>query len=201
MDALRWLWTHAEDYGFDGSRTVLTGFSAGGNLSFTVPLRHGRELRSDRDTTATARKGRIAGIVAFYPSVNHAILRQQKADSNPVSKTKGREPAWLHDLVDRSYYRDLPPEGRASLNMSPALAPEEALREDLPGRIAIFTCEYDKLLVEGEDFWKALKGLGKSVGGRMIEGVGHGFDKKPGKYPEKRDGMYREAVEQIRMMI
>ena len=39
------------------------------------------------------------------------------------------------------------------------------------------------------------------VGGEMVAGVEHGFDKKPGKYPRERDLMYSRAVEQIRTMV
>jgi acetyl esterase/lipase len=200
VDAVRWLWAHAEEYGFDRSRTVITGFSAGGNLSLTTPLRHYRERKAE-DAEAVAQDGKVTGIVAFYPSVNQSIPRQQKADLNPISKTKGAEPPWFHRIVDDSYYRNLPPEGRASLNLSPALAPKDALQNGLPEKMAIFTCEWDKLLVEAEDFRKELKAMGKIVGGKMIANVGHGFDKRVGKYPEERDSMYREAVKQIKTMV
>jgi putative ergosteryl-3beta-O-L-aspartate hydrolase len=201
VDALRWLWAHAEDYGFDPSHTILTGFSAGGNLCFTTPLRHGREKKVDSDGTLVGSGKNVAGIVAFYPSVDQSIPRQQKVDSNPISKTKGAEPPWLHRIVDESYYQNLPPEGRASLNLSPALAPKEALQNDLPNQVAIFTCEYDKLLVEGEDFRKTLKRLGKRVGGEMVSDVQHGFDKKPGNRPAQRDQMYRQAIKLIKGMM
>ena len=200
VDAVRWLWAHADEHGFDRSRTVITGFSAGGNLCFTTPLRHYRERKAE-DAEAVAQDGKLTGIVAFYPSVNQATPREQKMDSNPISKTKGVEPPWLYQIIDGSYYRNLPPEGRASLNMSPALAPKDALQNSLPQKMAIFTCEWDKLLVEGEDFRKELKAMGKIIGGEMIANKGHAFDKKPGKYPEERDGMYREAIKQIKTMV
>ena len=201
VDAMRWLWAHADELGFDRSRTVITGFSSGGNLCFTTPLRHYRE-RKVEDAGAVAQDGKLTGIVAFYPSVNQATPRQQKLDSNPISKTKGQiEPPWFHRIIDRSYYRNLPPEGRASPNLSPALAPKDALQNSLPQNIAIFTCEWDKLLVEGEDFRKELKAMGKLVGGEMIAKKGHAFDKKVGKNAQERDGMYREAIKQIKMMV
>ena len=200
VDAVRWLWAHAEEYGLDRSRTVITGFSAGGNLSFTTPLRHYRERKAE-DAEMVAQDGKFTGIVAFYPSVNQAIPRQQKMDSNPISKTKESEPPWLHRMIDNSYYQNLPPEGRASLNLSPALAPKDALQNALPEKIAIFTCEWDKLLVEAEDFRKELKAIGKIVGGEMIMNVGHGFDKRVRKYAKERHSMYREAVKQIKTMV
>ena len=200
VDAVRWLWTNADQYGLDRFRTITTGFSAGGNLSFTTPLRHYRERKEEAMDLARL-DGAFSGIVAFYPSVNQAIPRQQKMDSNLLSKMKGAEPAWLHQIIDDSYYQNLPPEGRASLNMSPALAPRDALVTGLPSKLAIFTCEWDKLLVEGEDFRERLKAIGKTVGGTIIEHVGHGFDRKMGKHALERDQMYQKAVKQVKTMV
>ena len=153
---------------------MLTGFSAGGNLCFTAPLRHYRESKEEF-TDLVAEDGKITGIIAFYPPGNQKIARKQKAESNPT--VKGPEPLLFYDIIDKSYYRDLPPNGWASLDLSPALAPMEALQNSLPARITIFTCERDKVLMEGKDFRKKLIDLDKTVGGRMMVGKGHGFDK------------------------
>ena len=200
VDAMRYLWSHSGELGFDADRTILTGFSSGGSLCFTVPLMHHRELSNTSSPPLSSdNTGKITGIISFYPSVNHAIPRATKIASNPLSE--GREPVWLHEMVDASYYRDLPREGRAGVNLSPALAEEKDLRSALPGKIGIFTTEWDKLLVEGEEFKKTLRGLGKEVGGSMIKGVPHGFDKRPGKFVEEREEMYGEAVGFIRGMV
>ena len=200
VDALRWLWAHADHYGLDRSRTVVTGFSAGGNLSLTAPLRHYTERKAEVAETA-AEDGKLVGIVAFYPSVNQRISRLRKTASNPISRKKGSLGPALYKTFDDAYYGELPLERRTSVNLSPALVPEEVLRGGLPPKIAIFTCEYDMLLVEGENFREKLKALGKTVGGRVMEDMPHGFDKLVGKYPKERDIMYHEAVEQIRSMI
>lgn len=195
VDALHHLWDNAGDYGFDPEHTIATGFSAGGQLCLTVALRYYRQLK------AKDYAGKLSGIVAFYPSVDHSIPRQQKIGSNPISKMKGQEPPWMHRMIDEAYYCNLPAEGLAHINFSPAKASEEELRNGLPTRIALFTCEFDKLLVEGEEFRRKLQALGKVLGGRMIMGMKHGFDKQPGKHVEARDHMYSEAIKQIRTMV
>ncbi|KAK2731564.1 hypothetical protein FQN57_003288 [Myotisia sp. PD_48] len=51
--ALNYLESHAEELGLDISRVALSGFSAGGNLAFTVPLRRFQLLlESDTDTSS-----------------------------------------------------------------------------------------------------------------------------------------------------
>jgi acetyl esterase/lipase len=64
VDAVFYLIDHAEELGIDPHRIAVSGFSAGGNMSFTVPLRLEEELRqrnirksglaSDMDPEASA---------------------------------------------------------------------------------------------------------------------------------------------------
>lgn len=57
-DAVLWLVQHADELGIDSRRIAISGFSAGGNLAFTVPIRLQAELRWRRrqsvDATTTA---------------------------------------------------------------------------------------------------------------------------------------------------
>lgn len=48
VDAVFYLIDHAEELGVDPHRIAVSGFSAGGNMSFTVPLRLEEELRQRR---------------------------------------------------------------------------------------------------------------------------------------------------------
>jgi putative ergosteryl-3beta-O-L-aspartate hydrolase len=201
VDALRWLWAHADEYGIDRARTVLTGFSAGGNLTLATPLRHYAE-RQNEDSNASSRDGKVSGVIAFYPVVNMTIPRQAKYDSNPIAKEKGSLPLWAYLMFDASYHKRSSHESRGTINLSPALAPSDLLKNALPQKIAMYSCEYDVLLVETEHFRKELKALGKTVGGYMVSSVPHGFD-KPVFSPNKkeRNEMYQDAVEQIKSMV
>jgi acetyl esterase/lipase len=91
--------------------------------------------------------------------------------------------------------------------VSPGLAPEGLILASYPGIVAIYTCGWDQLLVEGNAFRERLRGfVGPRglvhVGGFVIEDVVHGFDKRPsfflGNGP--RDRMYGDAVRQLGMM-
>ncbi|KAF2812943.1 uncharacterized protein BDZ99DRAFT_381756 [Mytilinidion resinicola] len=200
VDAILWVRAHGAAHGLDASRIVLSGSSAGGNLSLTVALRLFDELRKKGETVSSAAAA-LAGIVAFYPSTNYAQTRAERRRSN-TSRTRPAKqtiPDSLFRLFDESY---LYPHEKLDLTspfLSPGLAPAQTLRDALPARVAIFTCEWDQLYAEGEAFRKRLVELGKQVGGRMIEGVDHGWDKAPTfmRQDTKKDAMYAEAAAQL----
>ena len=86
--------------------------------------------------------------------------------------------------------------------LSPGLASAQTLEEALPDKVAIFTCEWDQLYAEAEEFRRVLTAQGKQVGGRMIVGVDHAWDKVPSfrAHNPKRDEMYSEAAAQLPKM-
>lgn len=205
VDAILWVLAHGAEYGLDASKIVLSGASAGGNMSFTVALRLFEELRRRKGETVSSISAKLAGIIAFYPSTNYNQTREERSRSNmsPTKPAKEALPKGLYRLFDESYL--YPSEGlvRSSMYVSPGLAPEETLRDALPDQVAIFTCEWDQLYAEGEAFRKRLIGIGKQVGGRMIQGVDHGWDKSPTFTGQdlKRDAMFAEAVAQLLVMV
>lgn len=216
VDALLYLHAHAVELGLDTSRVAISGFSAGANLAFSVPLRlnfnAGNGLKStengDRDqprqhTTQKlvdlARNLNIVNITAFYPLLDWTLSRTSKRrSSRRPDKTL---PNYLTDLFDYSY---LPPPDSAlhasSPFASPGLAPDHMLKHGLPDDVQIFLCEWDMLLREGEVFAKRLQGLGKNVTARLIPEVVHGWDKHPSPWRDQRgiDALYAEACEGIR---
>ena len=94
--------------------------------------------------------------------------------------------------------------GRRSLPSGPDLSPGRAdtdlLKQGLPERIALYSCEWDQLLMETQDFRERLRGLGKVLGGYLVPEVVHGFDKRPSE-SEKRDKMYQHAIKEMRCML
>jgi len=202
VDAIRWLWSYADEHGLDSKRTVITGFSAGGTLSLVTPLRLHVEMKSSPSPADAV--GGIAGVVAFYPGLDWTQTRAERTASNPISATNGSVPPLLYELFDCSYlgfeHAQL---DRGSPYLSPGRAETALLKSALPQRMALYSCEWDQLLVEEEAFRERLKGLGKAVGGRMVQGVPHGFDKKPtlrgGNV--KRDEMYEDAIKEMEKML
>ncbi|USW55775.1 Putative alpha/beta hydrolase-3 [Septoria linicola] len=54
VDAVLWLHKHADELGLDRSKILLSGFSSGGNMAFTVPLRLYDQLTGFHREEATA---------------------------------------------------------------------------------------------------------------------------------------------------
>ncbi|KAJ3919227.1 Alpha/Beta hydrolase protein [Lentinula edodes] len=52
VEAVLWIISHAEELGVDPYRIAMSGFSAGGSLTFGVPMRLGEEMRSRRQLSA-----------------------------------------------------------------------------------------------------------------------------------------------------
>lgn len=199
VDAVMYLVRHADELGIDTDRIAISGFSSGGNMAFTVPLRLQEELDPSLDgdedpehshaaqlqhpaktgegeTVVRALRGiRIAAIVAWYPSTDYTQSRAQRRATN---LRKDQElSAVFTELFDESYLQ--PP----SLNMSnpylsPGVAPNPML-EGLPDNIILYTCEWDMLLAEAQRLKSRLEAMGKQVKYKMVRGVPHGWDKAP----------------------
>lgn len=202
VDALRWLWSHAEEYGLDSTHAVVTGFSAGGTLSLATPLRLHAEMVTNPAPADTA--GKITGIVSFYPGVDWTQTRAERTASNSISATKGSIKPWLYEIFDSSYLGfEHAKLDRRTPYLSPGRAETELLKSGLPQRMALYSCEWDQLLVEDEAFRERLKGLGKLVGGRIVSGVPHGFDKVPVFHGVnlERDKMYQDAIKEMEKML
>jgi acetyl esterase/lipase len=103
----------------------------------------------------------------------------------------------LFKLFDESYLYPMP--DLSSPLLSPGLAPDELLKTALPDQLVIISCGGDQLLAETERFRKRLVGLGKKVDGCVVDGVGHGWDKKStfSRGDVQRDESYRLAIESL----
>lgn len=185
-DAVLWVQQHAAELGVDAARVGVSGFSAGGNMAFTVPLRLAEQ--------GTA----VSVVVAWYPSTDFTNPRAIRRMTN-VRPEKGL-PEVFTDLFDASY---LHPRGAVAMDspyLSPGVAPRELLR-CLPDDICIYTCEWDELLAETERFRGRLEGeCGKRVTYKMFEGTRHAWDKNPNPVwrDVKREMAYSEACAELR---
>ncbi|OQD74156.1 hypothetical protein PENDEC_c012G02277 [Penicillium decumbens] len=210
-DAILWLWENAVKYNLDPARFAISGFSSGGNLAFTVPLMLHKELEKRR----VAKSYRLAGIIAFYPPVDWTRSRDEREATNPIASEKSMIPKSVLKVFDSSYLvpGNLPRKpGSDEIDiahpyLSPGLTPSSLLLAAYPPIVAIYTCGWDQLLVEGNSFRERLEkfvdeGAMIHVGGMVIDEVNHGFDKKPCFITgnPKRDQMYEDAIKQLEMM-
>ena len=186
VEALLHLGANAENFGIDPEKIALSGFSAGGNMAFTIPLRLQTYLQSIKNeaqsksvsgSLPTPPLPQIVSIVAWYPNVDNRLTREERrAACVRPDKTL---PPILTNLFDESYMPEL--DSKMSPFASPAAASDEELVTALPNNVAMYLCEWDMLLQEGELFAKRLKELGKRVHCVMIKEKRHAFDKSP--YP------------------
>lgn len=192
VDALLYLAAHAADLGLDVSRVALSGFSAGGNLAVTVPLR----LRERVSTEIKEHFGRadstqrlvdqtndlhIVALFAWYPILDFLESRDhRRAMSLMPDKTL---PAFFTTLFDQAYLPSL--DDRSSPFASPVRASDRDLSEALPRDVFLFICEWDMLMKEGQTFVRRLEALGKRVRAMMIEKARHAWDKSPNPFRDQ----------------
>jgi putative ergosteryl-3beta-O-L-aspartate hydrolase len=225
VEALLYLASHAGELGIDASRIALTGFSSGGNLAITVPLRLQSRLKNDAtsdilnidpepeafgplDSTqhlfsssssnSANQQGNlhIVATFAWYPLLDFVASRaHRRAMSVIPGKTM---PSFFTTLFDESYLPDHTQ--RSSPFASPERASDEILAAGLPHDIFLYTCEWDMLLHEGQRFVRRLEQMGKKVRAMMVEKVPHAWDKSPNPFRDqgKINIFYRAACGEMK---
>lgn len=191
-DAILYLLAHAGELGVDADRVGVSGFSAGGNMAFTTILRYEAALRAGQE-----RVGKLCVVVAWYPSTDFTSSRELRRGTNV---RPDKELARLFtELFDASYL--YPPGGVAMDDpyLSPGAAEEGVLRV-LPEEVLLWTCEWDELAAEGERFRGRLGEVGKRVGGKVVKGTAHAWDKSPNPVAGDpvREEAYKEACGELR---
>ena len=213
VDALLYLSAHAVELGLDVQNIALSGFSAGGNLAFSVPLRLAFHTRkgamatqdpvpsrwaSTRKLLDEAAELRIVNITSFYPVVDWSSSRTSKRRSS--SRPDKTLPAVLTDLFDYSYLPLSAGAEATSPFISPSLASASMLADGLPKDIQFVFCGWDMLLQEGDVFAKKLDGLGKNVSSITVSEVVHAWDKSPDPWRDQGaiDQIYAQVCHGMR---
>lgn len=198
-DALLYLIRNANALRIDTFKLATSGFSAGGNIAITAPLRLAQHLKSQPKTSPPEPAHRLAAIATWYPITDYTLSREERRTAS--RRPDQTLPPTLTDLFDASYL--YPPNlDLAHPCLSPSKAPDELLIDALPSDIIFYTCEWDMLLLEGEQLAKRLASepIKKNVHYKMITGVPHGWDKGPNPLnpPDQAEGLYRECCQKLR---
>ncbi|KAJ2984403.1 hypothetical protein NUW58_g6079 [Xylaria curta] len=193
VDALLYVIKNAAELRIDPNRLATSGFSAGGNIAITAPMR----LYLLSQTTSIPNHT-IVALATFYPITDYTLSREERRATSV--RPEATLPTSLTNLFDASY---LFPPGldRADPCLSPNKAPDELLIKSIPTHVFFFTCEWDMLLHEGEILARRLEDppISKRMFYYMIRGVRHGWDKAPSpiKPPQKSEKMYRECCTRL----
>ncbi|KAL8856748.1 MAG: hypothetical protein Q9178_006706 [Gyalolechia marmorata] len=174
--ALLYLSGHAENLGIILSQISLSGFSAGSNPAFTVPIRLQMYM-----SAISCRQGNISqllhivAIIAWYPNVDNRLARAQRRASNPgPSKNPIFNP---HEPFRRFLFPYCGERGVS--DASPAATTDEDLTMALPDDIALCLCEWEMLLQEGKDCADRLERMGKRARTGAVTEREHAFYKSP----------------------
>ena len=165
---VRWIAENGAQWGLDGSRILLGGDSAGGNLALATGLLL-------RDTGGPA----LRGILANYP------VSDSRFDT-PSYKEFGVGGYGLN-TQRMSFYWDVYVAHDAD-RLNPLAAP---LRADLRGLppVCVLLAELDVLRSEGEALVEILRAAGNPVETRTFTGVVHGFLRATGDVQKARDAV------------
>lgn len=196
-DALLYVIRNAEALRIDPNRIATSGFSAGGNIAITAPLRLHAYLKDRKSPPEPEHK--IVAIATWYPVTDYTLTRAERRFG--AKRPDQTLPPVMTNLFDASYLfpADL---DLADPCLSPSKASNEVLKEGLPEDIIMYTCEWDMLLREGEDFAcrLAAEPINKWVQYRMIDEVPHGWDKGPSPFcpPIGSEEVYGECCDRLR---
>lgn len=226
VDAILYLAGHADEFNIDLDKIVVSGFSSGGNMAFTVPLRLQEELDNECATGEDRRESvllqarppllkalsdgrilrrqkcaiKVKAVVSWYPSTDYTRTRDERR-ATQADRLDQQLPAVFTELFDESYLQP-PTMDKSNPYLSPGVAPNHMLA-GLPQEIIMFTSEWDMLLKEGEEFRDRLLDLGKTVHYEMIPNVPHGWDKAPNPLRETPGAnfWYLKACKQLRRLL
>ncbi|EER29416.1 alpha/beta hydrolase fold domain containing protein [Coccidioides posadasii C735 delta SOWgp] len=206
VEALLYLQEHASELHLDTSRVTLSGFSAGGNLVFSVPLLLRSRFSASTPPnlsyfSSSSLENASRPDLSRYDS-SHKLLATTTTTATDLNLRIVSLVSW-YPVLDFVLPRDvrrgrcahpkksLPSclttlfdnsylpnhDDRSSPFASPIRAPPELICEALPTDVFIYMCEWDMLLHEGQEFVHQLEGQGKRVRSMMIEQSKHAWDK------------------------
>jgi len=164
--ALRWLRAHQDEYGYDASRVVVAGTSAGGHLAALMGT-SGDIGDLEGDTGGNPdQASRVQGVIDYYGPSDFA-----SRSKNHPSKTDHPE-GGVYQLLGGPVKENLQAARRAS--------PTTYISEDDPP-LLIFHGDQDKtvFLDQSQHLETLYSSAGLEVSLQVIEGAGHGWKPTP----------------------
>jgi acetyl esterase/lipase len=198
---------------FDKERITLGGFSAGATIALGLSVVLGEEARlkgqpdvnmGDKGTPlATPFTHPIKAVFAVYPAATWEGSRSQVIIP-PESRSKPGYllPVWFSKIVTKAhFFSPVHPSKlttveeqarKEELIQRPVVSPAKAgVIEDFSPIIVLITAEFDHLTRDTEALRERLRNEGGAAGvkvhGKMVKGVGHGWDEvvKKGQFGHK----------------
>lgn len=166
VDAVRWVASHAEEFGIDAERIAIAGDSAGGGIAAGVALR----LRDEGGP-------RLACQLLVYPMLD---------DRTPPPQRPSRMLTWTAD-DNATGWGCLLGDAVGGPDVPAYAAPARAM--DLSGLPPTFIegCTLDLFMTEDERFAERLQEAGVPVQWHVRKGVPHGYDVlAPGSWIARR---------------
>lgn len=169
---IKYVYSHAAEYGIDPKRMAVGGHSAGANLATVMCMMAKEKKEFDFEFQ-----------ILDYPPLDLA--------SDPFSKPcpKGAIPPRVANIFNSSY---IDPAMAKDPYVSPIYADTEELRE-LPPALVILA-EMDSLHDEGKLYAKKLKAADVDVQLQEYQAVAHGFTYEPGKASEDARNKINEYI-------
>ncbi|HEY7688196.1 MAG TPA: alpha/beta hydrolase [Dongiaceae bacterium] len=150
---VQWAIDNQARYATDGSRVVVAGDSAGGNLAAAVAI-----------AAREAQGPNLRGQLLIYPVVD--------SDPNRPSYRAGRDPFLLRDNM--IYYLNAYLQGRLDISDPRAMPMRVKSTAGLPPAY-VLAADHDVLLDEAVDYAAKLKAGGVATDLRVVPGAMHGF--------------------------
>tara|TARA_R110002096_G_scaffold147671_33_gene307967 strand:- start:3920 stop:4789 length:870 start_codon:yes stop_codon:yes gene_type:complete len=164
--ALRWLRANAGDYGYDASRVVVAGTSAGGHLAALMGTSGG--VTDLEGTTAghADQSSRVQGVIDYYGPSDFV-----KRSENQPAKT---------DEPEGGVYKLLGGPVKENLEAARIASPATYISDDDPP-LLIFHGDKDRtvFLDQSEWFAKLYGEAGLDVHLEVVNGSGHGWKRTP----------------------
>ncbi|UTT69967.1 alpha/beta hydrolase [Arthrobacter sp. DNA4] len=163
--AVRWLRTHAAEYGVDPHRIYAWGDSAGGHLAALLGLTAGAaELPGQAGYDGPASDDSVAGVVAWYPPTD---LLRMGGQARPDAVARADDPGSREALLIGAQPADAPDKARAA-------SPLSHVHAGAPPFLLIHgTADRFVPVAQSTSLAGALEGAGNAVELLLLDGADH----------------------------